>query len=69
MALCLARICNSPDAKTQLNRLLLCDGEGLVPNSNVGNADVDTWYGKFADVVPVSSLVKIKMDKINSQQG
>ncbi len=63
VALKIARVCNCPDARTQLAEII---GTAL---SSGQNGDAQIWRDKFSSVVRLDKLDKLRMPKINMQTG
>ncbi len=80
VALRVARVCNKPDALTQLTEIIgssvsdqdlyMSGGSGSPPTPPPPTAaDADIWREKFSGVVPIDRLDKLRMLKINQQTG
>ncbi len=63
VALKTARVCNCPDARTQLAEII---GASL---GSRANRDATIWTDHFSSVVRVDRLDKLRMPKINKQTG
>lgn len=71
VALSVARICNSPDARTQLREMVVSgNGTSAVPYPMDGapvTGDCAIWRAKYSEVVDWDRLDKLRMPKINDK--